>query len=183
MLLPRRCELVTRFFSQRDESAAHRKRRRGQATPWLQFQASRTRPPILRVKKRLPENGRRSVHVARCRSWLRSVVNSPHKPLAAKRVVINTIEAALRARRAAFQVDRRRKTKMNFKIPFVVLPWIFLPPISRSAPRAGSCNYFSAHAAKRNTCRMPFTQFNFQGQRRPEGSKPRSRFAGFAIFQ
>src|SRR5579872_3472159 len=125
----------------------------------------------------------RSVHVARCRSWLRSVVNSPHEPIAAKRVVINTIEAVLWARRAAFQVNRRRKTKMNFKIPFIVLPWIFLPPISRSAPRARSCNYFSAHAAKRNACWMPFTQFNFQRQRRPEGSKPGGWFAEFAVFQ
>src|SRR6185437_16477648 len=125
----------------------------------------------------------RSAHEARGRSLLRSVVNSPHKPIAAKRVVINTIEAALRAGRGAFQVNHRRKTKMNFKIPFVVLPWIFLPPISRSAPRAGSRNHFSAHAAKRNARRMPFAEFNFQRQRRPEGSKPRSRFAGFAIFQ
>src|SRR5579859_999721 len=126
----------------------------------------------------------RSAHVARCKSWLRSVVNSPHKPIAAKRFVINAIEAALRAwRGSSFQANRRRKTEMNFNIPFVVLPWIFLPPISRSAPRARNCNYFAAHAAKRNARRVPFAQFDFQRQGRPEGAKPRSRFAGFAIFQ
>src|SRR5487761_313367 len=122
-----------------------------------------------------------SAHEARCKSSRKSVVNSTHEPTPANRVVINAIEPALRASSGgSFPADDGRRMKMNFQVPFVVLPGILLPPISGSAPRAGGGNHFAAQTTKRNARRIPFAQFDCNRQRRPESAECRRCLAEIA---
>src|SRR5258708_26613103 len=101
-----------------------------------------------------------------------SIVDSAQKPALPQRIVINSIEPAPRtilfiadtngsARtfkllgiwrvvilpRWGAAVLRPYGDEFNFEIPFILMPSIFLPPISGAAPRARGCHYLTAHSS------------------------------------
>src|SRR5579863_5060306 len=99
-----------------------------------------------------------------------SVVNSPHEPAFEKRVVIKTVQPAIRL--ALFAVARRR-VKMNLQIPFLLLPRIVPPPVARCAPRPRSRQHFSAQPFENYAKGISRMQLEPYGNRRTECSKTR----------
>src|ERR1700730_13859862 len=111
-----------------------------------------------------------------------SVIDPAHKPTLLQRIVINSIKSLLRPLASLLLGFLWRRRKRNRQIPFILSPRIFLPPISRAAPRPRSRHHFSAHSPQINSHRLLVPQFHAHSLRRPDHAKPchcRARLRSF----
>src|SRR5580765_2865441 len=96
----------------------------------------------------------RSVRAVPCTS----VVDPAQKPALPQGVVENTVKSALWTGRKLRGIQRfwilprwgaavlrPYGDEFDFEIPFILMPGVFLPPISGAAPRARCRHYFTAH--------------------------------------
>src|ERR1700683_1667427 len=115
-----------------------------------------------------------SARAVRCTS----VVDPPHEPAFAQRVVINPVAPALLSGPPGtggpgFRVLRRGGREAHLQVPFVVIPRIFPPPISGSPPWTRCCQYFSPLALENQPRRPPVAQFQLGGKCRTKNSEAR----------
>src|SRR5579863_3956243 len=114
----------------------------------------------------------RTGHEARCTS----VVDSPHEPASAQRVVVETVETTIGRRCHRCIAARRRRMETNLQIPIVLMPGIVAPPVAGCAPRAGSGQHFSTQSLNKNASGPAVMQVECGGNGRAENSKTRRGF-------
>src|SRR5712664_439644 len=138
----------------------------------------------------------RSAHEVPCTS----VIHSAQKPFLFQRVVINPIKAVLRTGMLRFVnvlprwgaavpacVGRLRpygggSRKFNFEIPFVLMPHIFLPPISRATPRPRRRHNLAAHSTQIHSRRLLVSHLDPHSLCRPDHAKRCYIRAWFGVF-
>src|SRR5258708_11302917 len=136
-----------------------------------------------------------------------SIVDSAQKPALPQRIVINSIERAPRTilfsadtngsastfkllgiwrvvilRRWGAAVLRPYGDEFNFEIPFILMPSIFLPPISGAAPRARGCHYLTAHSSQIHFRRLLVVHLYTHSLWRPHHTKRWYRLGRCRIF-
>src|SRR5580698_578433 len=141
------------------------------------------------------------IHFSLRKTWLarRLIVKSPHKPTLPRQIVKNPIHAMPRPRtrlrnlRSPVHVHIHRDQpdalqlllarfsflpKINRQVPLIVIPAIFLPPLTRTPPRPRRRNHISAHTAKTHA-RWPTTafaiHFHIRNKRWTQHAKSRRR--------
>src|SRR5580698_4797699 len=112
-----------------------------------------------------------SARAVRCTS----VVDPPHEPALAQRVVINPVASTLLSNPLGtgpgFRVLRGKGPEAHLQVPFVVVPRIFSPPISGSPPWTRCRQYFSPLALENQPRWSPVAQFQLGGKCRAKNSE------------
>src|SRR5215469_10245456 len=100
----------------------------------------------------------------------RSIVHASHKPVLPDRIVKNPVHTSfwivrsadieqslgLQSMKLSVYLQPHLRRKNNLQIPFVIVPTIFPPPVSRTSPRARRGRHFSAHSSPINSDRTSF---------------------------
>src|SRR6185437_19596 len=100
-----------------------------------------------------------------------SVVPAAHVPVLPRIVVINAVHAIVYFRMPLFTAKNLR-LKVNFHVPFILTPYVFPPPIPRTAPRPRSRRNLPAQSAKINSRRKFLAHLH---PRHPFGTKNAQR--------
>src|SRR6266849_4248168 len=113
------------------------------------------------------------VHAVPCTS----VILPAHKPSLPQRIVINPVKSRAPPFAAFLLALLLRSRKRNGQIPFILLPGIFLPPISRTPPRPRSRHHFAAHSSQINSHRLLVPQSHPHRLRGPDHTQSRHNSA------
>src|SRR5439155_12869645 len=117
----------------------------------------------------------RNAHGARCTS----VVKPSREPPLPHGIVINAIDTVFGPGLLVLFVSRTISDKLDGNIPFILMPGIFLPPISGTSPRPGCRDNFTAHTLHADSHRLFFSQLNHYRQRPPENTETSQSLARF----